>query len=142
MNLALWAVRNLRNMLIFCGTICVLQSLCLWRGYLAAGYIHPFANAITSVADELMTLNSPDQLGSPNIYLNASRTIGWAVSLMGWLLIPVLIGATIAKAQDLDDELWELRMKFRRRGIRGGLSEPELSQYVENEILRINKLDK
>ena len=143
MNLALWAVRSLRNMLIFCGIICVLQSLCLWRGYISAGYTHPVANAMASVADELMTLGSPDQLENTNIYLHAGRYIGWLVSLVGWLLIPVLHRSNHRQGtRSCNDELWELRMNLRRRGIRGGLSEPGLSQYVENEIERINKLGK
>jgi hypothetical protein len=105
MRFMVWAIRHPWRVFIGYMTIWASQGLCLWLGFGQAGYTRPMATALVTIFNQLMAINSPDQLEPLNVFLIISRHVGWAVAVTGWLVLPTLIGATAARAQQLDDEL-------------------------------------
>jgi hypothetical protein len=129
-NLGLWVVRRVKPILTAACLIVITEiSLCAW-GFWKVGDSYPIAKALETTGGFLMTLNSPDGLKVRSGLLLAARCLGWAVSFMGWLTLPLLFAITLARSQNVEQERSELYYHLLKRAERLAVNPSEASPYV------------
>jgi hypothetical protein len=139
-NLGIWVVRNIKKILLVFGTIVILEVGVSFWGYSVVRDPSPAIKALETTGGFLMTLNSPEVMPKTTFALVVAHYLGWAVSFIGWLILPLLIGVSLAHSQSLDQEFHELKYKLLRRAQRCGLSKEEAEQYAAEMLKRLEKV--
>ena len=136
-SLSIWVVRNVKRILFAAALVIIVEVGACWCGYGLSGESHPLGKAIESTGGFLMTLNSPESLHVTSTSLFVAHCLGWAVSLIGWLLIPLLIGVSLARSQSVDLEYQELCYRLLRRAEKCGLPKNEAATYVADIMTKL-----
>ena len=139
-NVGILVVRNVKTILLSGSAVLVAEIGICWWAYQSAGVSNPLGKALESVGGFLMTLDSPESIAITSTPLCIAHYLGWAVSLFGWLLVPLLIGVSLSRSQSLDQEYHELHYRLLRRAERCGLNKHAASAYVSEMITTLEDI--
>jgi len=66
--------------------------------------------------------------------------LGWTICILGWLFVPLLVGALLdASFQRLESER-KFRMIFEQVGISMGLTGPQLKRFVDGMLQKKDEI--
>ena len=94
--------------------------------------------AVQSTLELVLTISSPAQVlsGRGSFFL----VVGWVITVFGWLLVPLLVGALFEVALGRLASEKGLRIVFEQLGISRGLPQSELGAFVNDLSAETDRL--
>ena len=126
-------------LLSIAGLVVICEITLCALGFARIGESHPLAKALETTGGFLMTLNSPDGLKPSSDLLLIARCLGWMVSFMGWLTLPLLLAITLSRSQNVEHERLELCYNLLKRAERLNMSPPEALPLVSETMTGLEK---
>jgi len=103
-------------------------------GFSKIGECHPLIKAFETTGGFLMTLTSPESLNPSSTELVIARCVGWLVSFLGWLTLPLLFAVTLSRSQSIEHEMRELHFALLQQAEKSRLNQDESSALVSGKI--------
>lgn len=135
-NLCLWVVRHVKRILVSAGLVVLSDILLCWIGYSKTGVPHSITRALETTGGFLMTLTSPDSLHPATTELLIARCVGWIVSFIGWLTLPLLFAVTLSRSQNIEHEIRELQFALLQQAEKSNLSQGDSSALVSDKMAK------
>jgi len=132
--IGLLVVHHVKTILFVAGMIVITEITLCALGFAQAGERYSVAKALETTGGFLMTLTSPDGLKPSSALLLAARCLGWVVSFMGWVTLPLLLGLLLSKSQSVEEEKQELWYNLYKRAERLGASPSDAEAYASRTM--------